>query len=174
MTENEPIKTVSDGITFLSTGRYYDGINQWVAHKLKEGDHDAMDYAARQIAKLLPQNAVLVPILGHHGKAEQTMQLARAISSYTHLPIVDALRGIERDSQYDAKKRGQTLSGENMGFYRQKSLSTNRIPYIVDNVVDTGNTAKAAARALGCGIVISFAMSDTLLEVQDFSRSFIR
>lgn len=81
MTENEPIKTVSDGITFLSTGKYYDGINQWVAHKLKEGDHDAMDYAARQIAKLLPQNAVLVPIPGHHGKAEQTMQLARAISS---------------------------------------------------------------------------------------------
>lgn len=35
MTENEPIKTVSDGITFLSTGRYYDGINRWVAHKLK-------------------------------------------------------------------------------------------------------------------------------------------
>ena len=44
------------------------------------------------------------------------MQLARAISSYTHLPIVEALRGIERDSQYDAKKRGQTLSAENMGF----------------------------------------------------------
>ena len=174
MTENEPIKTVSDGITFLSTGRYYDGINQWVAHKLKDGDNDAIDYAARQIAKLLPQNAVLVPIPGHHGKAEQTMQLARAISSYTHLPIVDALRGIERDSQYDAKKRGQTLSGENMGFYRQKSLSTNRIPYIIDNVVDTGNTAKAAVKALGCGIVISFAMSDTLLEIQDVSRSFIR
>ena len=99
MTENEPIKTVSDGITFLSTGRYYDGINRWVAHKLKDGDHDAIDYAARQIAKLLPQNAVLVPIPGHHGKAEQTMQLAKAISSYTHLPIVEALRGIERGSQ---------------------------------------------------------------------------
>lgn len=118
MTENEPIKTVSDGITFLSTGRYYDGINRWVAHKLKDGDNDAIDYAARQIAKLLPQNAVLVPIPGHHGKAEQTMQLAKAISSYTHLPIVEALRGIERGSQYDAKKRGQTLSAEDMGFYR--------------------------------------------------------
>ena len=118
MTENEPIKTVSDGITFLSTGRYYDGINRWVAHELKDGDNDAIDYAARQIAKLLPQNAVLVPIPGHHGKAEQTMQLARAISSYTHLPIVDALRGIERDSQYDAKKRDRTLSAEDMGFYR--------------------------------------------------------
>ena len=42
MTENEPIKTVSDGITFLSTGRYYDGINRWVAHKLKDGDNDAI------------------------------------------------------------------------------------------------------------------------------------
>lgn len=69
MTENEPIKTVSDGITFLSTGRYYDGINRWVAHKLKDGDNDAIDYAARQIAKLLPQNAVLVPIPGHHGQS---------------------------------------------------------------------------------------------------------
>ena len=49
------------------------------------------------------------------------MQLARAISSYTHLPIVEALRGIERDSQYDAKKRGQTLSAEDMGFYRIKT-----------------------------------------------------
>ena len=128
MTENEPIKTVSDGITFLSTGRYYDGINRWVAHKLKDGDNDAIDYAARQIAKLLPQNTVLVPIPGHHGKAEQTMQLARAISSYTHLPIVDALRGIERDSQYDAKKKGQTLSAEDMGFYRHKDLPSNRTP----------------------------------------------
>ena len=44
--------------------------------------------------------------------------LARAISSYTHLPIVDALRGMERDSQYVAKKRGLTLSAEDMGFYR--------------------------------------------------------
>lgn len=104
MTENEPIKTVSDGITFLSTGRYYDGINRRVAHKLKDGDNDAIDYAARQIAKLLPQNAVLVPIPGHHGKAEQTMQLVTAISSYTRLPIVDALRGIERDSQYPRKE----------------------------------------------------------------------
>lgn len=155
MTENEPIKTVSDGITFLSTGRYYDGINRWVAYKLKDGDHDAIDYAARQIAKLLPQNAVLVPIPGHHGKAAQTMELARAISSYTHLPIVDALRGIERNSQYNAKKRGQTLSAEDMGFYRYKDLPSNRTPYLIDNVVDTGNTAKAAIRALGSGTVAS-------------------
>lgn len=95
------------------------------------------------------------------------MQLARAISSYTHLPIVDALRGIERESQYDAKKKGQTLSAEDMGFYRHKDLPPNRTPYLIDNVVDTGNTAKAAVRALGCGTVVSFAMSDTLLQREE-------
>lgn len=95
------------------------------------------------------------------------MQLARTISSYTHLPIVDALRGIKRDSQYDAKKRGQTLSAEDMGFYRHKDLPSNRTPYIIDNVVDTGNTAKAAIRALGSGTVASFAMSDTLLQREE-------
>lgn len=46
MTENEPIKTVSDGITFLSTGRYYDGINRWVCHKIKEMDKDAINNTA--------------------------------------------------------------------------------------------------------------------------------
>ena len=50
MTENKPIKTVSGGITVLSTGRYYDGINQWIAHSIKEGDSDAIDYAARRMA----------------------------------------------------------------------------------------------------------------------------
>ena len=107
MTENEPIKTVSDGITFLSTGRYYDGINRWVAHKLKDGDNDAIDYAARQIAKVIPQNAVLVPIPGHHGKAEQTMQLA--ISNHPLTPSSlppEPPRATGQGSQQDDEKRG--------------------------------------------------------------------
>ena len=49
--ENEPIRTEVDGITFLSTGHYYEGINQWVAHKLKEGDTDAFD---RRTVRLSP------------------------------------------------------------------------------------------------------------------------
>lgn len=42
-----------------------------------------------------------------------------------------------------------------------------RTPYLIDNVVDTGNTAKAAIRALGCETVASFAMSDTLLQREE-------
>lgn len=64
-------------------------------------------------------------------------------------------------------KKGLTLSAEDMGFYRHKDLPSIRTPYLIDNVVDTGNTAKAAIRALGCETVASFAMSDTLLQREE-------
>lgn len=156
MTENEPIKAVSDGITFLSTGRYYDGINQWIAHSIKEGDSDAIDYAARRMAPIVPANAVLVPIPGHHGLADQTLRLAQALSSYTRLPFVDALRGREHESQYEAKRRGHLLSGRDMGFYQIRELPSDRIPCLIDNVVDNRNHSESSSRSIRqCyGIVI--------------------
>ena len=172
--ENEPIRTEVEGITFLSTGHYYEGINQWVAHKLKEGDAEVFDYAARQMAKLLPKNAVLVPIPGRHGTPEQTMQLCRDIASYTHLPILDALRGNERESQYEAKYKGRSLTEEQLGYRRIATVPIGRAPYLIDNVVDTGTTAKAAVKALGGGVVLSYAMSDTLLDKENQRSSGMR
>ena len=164
MTENEPIKAVSDGITFLSTGRYYDGINQWIAHSIKEGDSDAIDYAARRMAPLVPANAVLVPIPGHHGLADQTLRLSQAISTYNSIPLIYDLRGREQEKNYEENKRGHLLSGREMGFHQIRELPAGRIPCLIDNVVDTGATAKAAAEALGNAMVLSFAMSDALLQ----------
>ena len=164
MTKNDAIIAVSDGITFLSTGRYYDGINQWITHSIIEGDTDAIGYAARRMAAIVPANAVFVPIPGHHGVADQTLRLVQALSSYTHLPFVDALRGREHESQYEAKQRGHVLSGREMGFQQVRELPPDRIPCLIDNVVDTGTTAKTAAEALGNAMVLSFAMSDTLLQ----------
>ena len=60
-----------------------------------------------------------------------------------------------------------------LSFYRHKDLPSNRTPYLIDNVVDTGNTAKAAVKALGSGTVVSFAMSDTLLQREE-TRSLRR
>ena len=116
------------------------------------------------MATIVPNNAVLVPIPGHHGVADQTLRLVKALSSYTHLPFVDALRGKEHESQYEAKQRGHLLLGRDMGFYQVRELPSYRIPCLVDNVVDTGTTAKAASEALGNAIVLSFAMSDALLQ----------
>jgi len=171
MEENEPIKKEVDGILFISTGKYYDGINQWLSHELKKGDVAAIDYAARAISRLLPSNAVIIPMPGHKGKPDQTMHLARAIASYTRLPVLDALRGKERESQYEAKRNGRPITEDQMGFRKISPLPSNRVPYILDNVVDTGTTAKAAVRALGGGIVISYAMSDYLQDKYSIRHS---
>ena len=56
------------------------------------------------------------------------------------------------------------LSGRDMGFYQARELPSDRIPCLIDNVVDTGTTAKAAVEALGNAMVLSFAMSDALLQ----------
>ncbi len=96
---------------FNSYGHYYEGINNWLCHKLKENDPQAIYHCAHQLAKMLPENAVIVPIPGHHGYSAQTLHLARDISSYTTplVPIANVLKGKECDSNYIAKKRGILL-----------------------------------------------------------------
>lgn len=163
--ENRNIDIEVDGIRYTSHGHYYDGINNWLCHKLKENDPQSIDHCARQLAKMLPENAVIVPIPGHHGYAVQTLNLARAISAQTDgkITVANVLKGNNRASNYQAKTEGHPLSVEELGFHQVRSLPKDKVPYLLDNVVDTGTTAKAAVKALGGGIVLSYAMSDALL-----------
>lgn len=55
------------------------------------------------------------------------------------------------------------MTEEQLGYRLVANIPTGRTPYLIDNVVDTGTTAKAAVKALGGGVVLSYAMSDTLL-----------
>ena len=163
--EDRTIDVEVDGIRFISHGHYYDGINNWLCHKLKENDPQAIAYCARQLAKMLPENAVIIPIPGHHGFAVQTLYLARAINEQSGgiIPVANVLKGNCRVSNYQAKKEGHLLSAEELGFRQVAPLPKGKVPYLLDNVVDTGTTAKAAIKALGGGVVLSYAMSNTLL-----------
>ena len=165
-----------DGIRFISHGHYYDGINNWLCHKLKENDPQAIDYCARQLAKMLPENAVIVPIPGHHGFALQTLYIARAINEQSGgiIPVANVLKGNSRMSNYQAKKEGSLLPAEELGFRQVAPLPKGKVPYLLDNVVDTGTTAKAAINALGGGIVLSYAMSNLLLESNSNRQVFLR
>ena len=89
------------------------------------------------------------------------------MASYTCLPVIDALRGKDRESQYEAKYKGRSLTEEQLDFHKVSSLPSDRVPYLIDNVVDTGTTARAAVKALGGGILLSYAMSDTLLQSEE-------
>lgn len=163
---DEPIRIEVGGITFLSTGKYYEGINNYISHDLKNADNNAIQYAARKMAALVPPNSVIVPIPNHQGKARENMSLAIAVAQQSHSSVANVLVGRERESNYLMKKLGTPLTEEQMGFRQIAPLPEGRTPIIVDGVVDTGTSARAAVHALGSGIVLSFAMSDTLLEQQ--------
>jgi predicted amidophosphoribosyltransferase len=165
--KDEFISIEVDGITFLSTGKYYDGINNIISHDLKHAEKDAIHYAARKMAALVPPDSIIVPIPNHHGTAKETLFLAKAVAEYSHSSIANILIGKARESNYLMKKLGSPLTEEQMGFQQTKPLPDGITPIIVDGVVDTGTSAKAAVHALGGGIVLSFAMSNTLLELQD-------
>ena len=174
--EDKSIDIEVDGIRFTSHGRYYEGINNWICHKLKENDPQVIAYCARQLVKMLPKNAVIVPIPGHYGFALQTLNLARAISiqSDGSIPVANVLKGNRRVSNYEAKKDGHPLSALELGFRQIGSIPNDKVPYLLDNVVDTGITAKAAVKALGGGIVLSYAMSNTLLECNLMRKMLLR
>lgn len=174
--EDRAIDMEVDGIRFISHGHYYDGINNWLCHKLKENDPQAITYCARQLVKMLPENAVVVPIPGHHGFALKTLYLARAINEQSGgiIPVANVLKGNSRMSNYQAKKEGSLLPAEELGFRQVAPLPKGKVPYLLDNVVDTGTTAKAAINALGGGIVLSYAMSNFLLESNSNRQVFLR
>ena len=116
--EDRSIDVEIDGIRFISHGHYCDGFNNWLCHKLKENDPQVIAYCARQLAKMLPENAVIVPIPGHHGYALQTLYFARAISAQSDgsISVANVLKGKARVSNYHAKKEGHPLSAEELRF----------------------------------------------------------
>ena len=115
--EDRTIDIEVDGIRFISHGHYYEGIHNWLCHKLKENDPQAIAHCASQLAKMLPVNAVVIPIPGHHGFALQTLYLARAINEQSGgiIPVANVLKGNSRMSNYQAKKKGSLLPAEELG-----------------------------------------------------------
>jgi len=163
----------------MATGEYRDHLNYVVAHRIKRGDDNAIDYAARHMAGLVPKNAVIVPIPGHLGYADHTKKLAIALSRYTGQPVADVLQGIPRETNYRAKLNGTPQTESQMGMFRTMNLPSNLVPVFVDNVIDTGTSGRAAVHAFGNrGIVLAFAMTQNLwrqtLQIEEQQTSVMR
>lgn len=153
-------ENIGNGITPFVAVDGYRGKMQKLAHGVKTRDTKVIAQVADLMAPLIPKDAVLVPAPSHTGKATDMLDLANAISERTGAPVADVLTSGERDSQYEAKYAGRPLSAAEMGIVAAtESLPAGKIPVVIDNVVDTGNTAEACVQALGKGIVASLANS---------------
>lgn len=139
-------------IPYLSVYDTYTPSAKEISHKVKgestvglpipEAERDmALDIAARDMARLLPSNVVLVPIPSHKGYATDTLLLAKRIAVLAHCKVSDILKGKDRTSSYLAKREGKVLTDEDYGFYLTETPPT-RVVYI-DNVISSGSTARA-------------------------------
>ena len=152
-----------NGVKVKSTGFYYDGDRRSLAHGVKDGDKASIEEAARRLARLVPRDAVLIPVPSHTGQATYTLEMARRVADINGSSVVDALVGKPREKLYDVKKQGSVhVDGkEFLGLSMKDSanIPSNRPVFFVDNVVDSGITAKACHDIVGRGGVLAIAYS---------------
>ena len=159
MLREKALKT--DGIIPYIAPAGYAGSHRDVARQIKEGEDGATGKAASDMARFVPGNAVLVPMPDHTGKVTDdtdTKMLAEAVSALTGSPVVAALEGNERESRHEAKQqRKRGPSAEELGFRQVEDIPEGMIPVFIDNVVNSGETAKAATQAIEGGFTLAYA-----------------
>lgn len=138
--------------------------HRWVANAIKEGNAEAIKEASFEMAQLVPQNAVLIPMAPHTGKVTantDTMLLAREISRLTGRPVINAMEGAEREKRKETKlkPRNKQALAEDLGFRQVQEIPEGTIPIFIDNMIGSGETAKAAHMAFGHGVTLAYAKS---------------
>ena len=149
---------VGNGVTPFIAVDGYRGKMDRLARAVKSDGLKAINEAADLMSLLVPDNAVLVPAPSHVGYATDMLLLANAIGMRTNSEVADVLKSAPRDSQYDHKiNSGKPFTAEELGIHMEGELPEGKFPVVIDNVVNTGNTAEACVKALGGGLVLSLA-----------------
>lgn len=139
--------------------RYKDAGVRDLHHAVKAGDEDAIRTMAEQMAPHLPEDAVIVPMPGRSGAGGIGERLAQHLSTMTGRPVVHALAGKDRPSLYEHKKAGGDPAAVDLGFHATGHVG-NGTPVIVDNVIGTGTTARAARAAIPGAVVLVHAVDE--------------
>lgn len=138
-----------------------------IARKVKAGDDMAIARAAAMmtaaVRNIMPadKQAILVPIPNRTGRAGYTKTLAEKISETLHLPVIDALASNTHEPLYLVKKANGSLDEVPLYFYRIRRVPKDKIPILIDNVLDTGHTAMAAYEAIGRQDALMAVLGDT-------------
>lgn len=138
-----------------------------IARKVKAGDDMAIARAAAMmttaVRNIMPadRQAVLVPIPNRTGRAGYTKTLAEKISEALHLPVIDALASNTHEPLYLVKKANGSLDEMPLYFYRIRRVPKDKVPILIDNVLDTGHTAMSAYEAIGRQDTLMAVLGDT-------------
>lgn len=140
-----------------------------ICHSLKEGSGDyrgAVGAVAAHIASqgVLGPDCVLVPAPQHTGRAEYTLDIARAVASATGCRVADVLGRVPCSRWYGNKETGLRPAFMLIGRQPKGRL------FLVDNVVATGATYMEARRILGDRLVpLAYAIDYTAISEEALS-----
>ena len=153
----------TSGITGYRAPYFYSGEHKDIARLIKSGNKEIINSIVNDMAKQIPDNAVLVPMPPHEGKvtdSTDTMILAQALSEKTGAPVIVALESDYHESRYKAKAEGKrNVNAQSMGFRQVAEIPDGMMPVFIDNMVGGGQTAMAARNAIGRGITLAYAQS---------------
>lgn len=122
-----------------------------LAHKVKDGNEDAIRACASLMAREMEFDfpCVLVGMPSHNGDATYTDKICKILSETFSIPFIpNALCGLARESQYELKKKGKIITADEMPMFLCSELPENCTPIVIDNVIASGETAKAALNAM--------------------------
>ena len=122
----------------------------------------------------LPPKCILIPVPEHRGNAEANLDLCNALKNAAGISKdvrrIDALRCDPHESLCEAKRQGKDTAGIDIRMHiNTKETSREDLQMLnetfqivlVDNVMDTGRTLRAAAEALGLEDVMAIALGYT-------------
>lgn len=134
---------------------YYDPNVRALQHAFKDGDPLALERMCAEMAPFVPTDAVLVAMPDRTGRPTATLHLAKCLAHVTRRPWSEALVGSPRESLRELKHQGKELP--ELKFWLLGGLPKGR-PVVIDNVLDTGTTARAALAAIPNATVLSHAV----------------
>lgn len=148
----DPNRSRSPFSYLISSGkalRYYDRGVRETAHAIKCCEWWAIAQAAVFLSRQVGKDDLLIPIPGRHGYPVQTLFLSIEISRITRATVWPGMRSKNRPSLYDLKTAGINPAGFDFGFYLLGVLPAAKKYWLVDNVIGTGSTMRAALDAVG-------------------------
>ena len=139
----------------------YEGFLRTIARGVRDNNPKCIEIAATLFDLMLPSNAIVIPMPGHLGQAQQMKTVALELAKRrTDIKVLDFLRCVPHEANYSQKKY-TTPAPVEMYLASDRNIATyaGSGVFILDNVVCTGVTASAALEVLPNSTVVALAMS---------------